>query len=534
MANNKVMFKMGPQANINALFNGGATNGTFYLTDDTNRLYIGKNGKAVAVNQGVIQVESVTELNSTEAEMGQFYYVKDTNILCVRSGGKWVQINPDTDTKITARTNSVKTDNGFIVVEDVVTQTDSNKLDTDFKTNFGVKGTNGITVSLDETSTTPRLVITQANYALTSSADEGKATIALSNGVANSSVVFEKGKNVTLSKNDSGNIVIAAEDTTLADNGLTASIAADAANGAKLDLSVADTSGKTLTASASFGVVYGDNGGKGVSATFENGAFKLNTYTKAEVDGLIKGIDGMTYMGAVEDYPSGSEIRKGYTYKASKPFGEGAKAVKTGDVIIANGTEGDNGFITGTITWDIIPAGDDSLTDTTYTFANEGAGVSIYQDADVPVLKGGFKVASGNDHLVVSNEVKAGINEIKVTHAEPLATEGETVKAAEEKLIQGQGADFKFSIPVLSYDKAGHISAVTSQEFTVKDTLATYSLDSLKASVANNTATVAIAMHHDQVVGNNLAASFNIKSSTLTMSADANGDLTMDLEWGSF
>ena len=38
MANNKVMFKMGPQANINNLFNGGAVNGTFYLTSDTNRL----------------------------------------------------------------------------------------------------------------------------------------------------------------------------------------------------------------------------------------------------------------------------------------------------------------------------------------------------------------------------------------------------------------------------------------------------------------------------------------------------------------
>lgn len=466
--------------------------------------------------------------------MGQFYYVKDTNILCVRSGGRWVQINPDTDTKITARTNSAKTDNGFIVVEDVVTQTDSNKLDTDFKTNFGVKGTNGITVSLDETSTTPRLVITQANYALTSSADESKATISLSNGVANSSVVFEKGSNITFSKVDSGNIVIAAEDTTLADNGLTATIAADAVKGgAKLDLSVADTSGQTLTASASFGIVYGDNNGAGVNATFENGAFKLNTYTKAEVDGLIKGIDGMTYMGAVDDYPSGSEIRKGYTYKASKPFGEGA--VRVGDVIIANGKEDeDTGFITGTITWDIIPAGDDSLTDTTYSFTNEGAGISIYQDADVPALKGGFKVLSGNDHLVVSNEVKAGINEIKVTHAGPLAAESETVKAGEEYLNQVEGADFKFKIPVISYDKAGHISAVTSQEFTVKDTLATYSLDSLKASVANNTATVAIAMHHDQVVDNNLAASFNIKSSTLTMSADANGDLTMDLEWGSF
>lgn len=535
MANSKVMFKMGPQANINALFNGGAVNGAFYLTSDTNRLYIGKDGKAVAVNQGVIQVESVTELNSTEAEMGQFYYVKDTNILCVRSGGRWVQINPDTDTKVTARTNSAKTENGFIVVEDVVTQTDSDKLNTNFKTNFGVKGTNGITVSLDETSTTPRLVITQADYALTSTVSDSKATIALSNGVANSSVVFEKGRNVSLSKANSGNIVIAAEDTTLADNGLTASISAVEAGGAKLDLSVADTSGQTLTASASFGIVYGDNNGAGVNATFENGAFKLNTYTKAEVDGLIKGIDGMTYMGAVDDYPSGNEIRKGYTYKASQPFGEKEKAVRTGDVIIANGKEDEKtGFITGTITWDIIPAGDDSLTDTTYSFNNVGAGISIYQNADVPVLQGGFKVLSGNDHLVVSNEVKAGINEIKVTHAEPLTAGGQTVKAGEEYLNQAEGEDFKFKIPVISYDKAGHISAVTSQEFTVKDTLATYSLDSLKASVANNTATVAIAMHHNQIVDDKLNASFNIKSSTLTMSADANGDLTMDLEWGSF
>lgn len=528
---NKVMFKMGSQANINALFNGGATNGTFYLTDDTNRLYIGKNGKAVAVNQGVIQVENVNELNSTEAEMGQFYYVKGSNILCVRSGDKWVQINPDTDTKVIERENSAKTEDGFIVIEDVITQQGSDGVDKFFTTEFGVKGDKGITVSLDESGDAPRLVITQADYALAAATNDGKATISLSNGVANSSVVIEKGANVTISEGE-GSIVIAAKDTVLDKNTMSTSISA-VEGGAKLDISFADTSANTLTGSATFGIIYGDNDGKGVSAAFENGAFKLNTYTKAEVDGLIKGIDGMTYMGAVTDYPTGTEIRKGYTYKASAAFGDEGKKVKIGDLIIANGTENSDGYLE-TITWDIIPSGDDSLTDTKYTFNNEGAGISIYQVADVPALQGGFKVASGNDHLVVSNEVKAGINEIKVTHAEPLNAEGETVKAAEEKLVQGQGADFKFSIPVLSYDKAGHITAATSQEFTVKDTLATYTLDSLKASVANNTATVAIAMHHDQLVNTNLDASFNIKSSTLTMSADANGDLTMDLEWGSF
>jgi hypothetical protein len=75
--------------------------GAFYLTEDTNRLYIGKtiDGKVVPVpvNQGVVYVANIDALPSGDAatavKTGEFYYAEAENILCVRSAGKWIQIN---------------------------------------------------------------------------------------------------------------------------------------------------------------------------------------------------------------------------------------------------------------------------------------------------------------------------------------------------------------------------------------------------------------------------------------------------------
>ena len=123
MANDKVMFKRGSQANLAAYINGTtpAAEGTFYLTSDTNRLYVGKNGKAVPVNQGVITVESISKLpTGANIEAGCFYYATLENVLCVYSGQThgWVQINPDTNTKVTNRVASGKTETDFVVVTD--------------------------------------------------------------------------------------------------------------------------------------------------------------------------------------------------------------------------------------------------------------------------------------------------------------------------------------------------------------------------------------------------------------------------------
>lgn len=115
---NLIKFLRGTQGNLDALIqNGKATEGAFYLTSDTNRLYIGKtiSGegenaviKPVSVNQGVISVSTLKDLPGEENNAsaikvpGEFYYVTGTeadplNILCVYNGKTWVQVNPKYD-----------------------------------------------------------------------------------------------------------------------------------------------------------------------------------------------------------------------------------------------------------------------------------------------------------------------------------------------------------------------------------------------------------------------------------------------------
>lgn len=111
MAN--VMFKLGLQSNLDTLIaNKNATEGTFYLTKDTHRLYIGNktaDGKVtpVPVNQGIVTVDFLGQLPEPTADLaGEFYYVKknkegpegiDLNVLCVCNGKEWVQVNPQYD-----------------------------------------------------------------------------------------------------------------------------------------------------------------------------------------------------------------------------------------------------------------------------------------------------------------------------------------------------------------------------------------------------------------------------------------------------
>ena len=100
-----VLFLQGTQTKLNELMaNGGAKEGAFYLTNDTHRFYIGRLDstdnkiKPVAVNEGVVTVNTVDDLPTTGVNVGEFYYVKTGNILCVYSGTGFVQINADTDT----------------------------------------------------------------------------------------------------------------------------------------------------------------------------------------------------------------------------------------------------------------------------------------------------------------------------------------------------------------------------------------------------------------------------------------------------
>lgn len=131
MAN--VGFLRGSQANLNTLMTGktGIKEGSFYLTNDTNRLYFGKSAtELVALNEGVITVAAIANLPTgadLSNEIGHFYYATAENILCVYNGQQWVQINPDTDTQVSSVSTAVA------VAENAATATTTLKFSRDGK-----------------------------------------------------------------------------------------------------------------------------------------------------------------------------------------------------------------------------------------------------------------------------------------------------------------------------------------------------------------------------------------------------------------
>ena len=107
MAN--VLFKRGLQANLPK---SNIIDGAFYLTTDTNRLYVGNNTELVELNKSITVVESVKDLPKTGVEVGQFYYIAGENLHAGASDANgnilavvtsivngvpnWTQVNPDT------------------------------------------------------------------------------------------------------------------------------------------------------------------------------------------------------------------------------------------------------------------------------------------------------------------------------------------------------------------------------------------------------------------------------------------------------
>ena len=93
MAN--VSFKRGLST---ALSNVAVEDGVFYLTTDTNRLYVGQGSKLAELNQSVTTYATWADMEEiAPKQKGQFYYAIKENVLAcyLPELNKWQQINPD-------------------------------------------------------------------------------------------------------------------------------------------------------------------------------------------------------------------------------------------------------------------------------------------------------------------------------------------------------------------------------------------------------------------------------------------------------
>ena len=545
MPNTPVKFKLGPQTKINEYLNGGTgwEVGTFYLTSDSNRLYVGQANGIQLLNKVVQVYSSLDQLpGQGVAHEGDFAYIsgssKNTdgngnagkgNILAYFNGNQWIQINYSTDTVNKTLTNQASDVTNGVGIKTIVTDT-KNKIVED---TFTIKGAKGAQVTRDGDK---GILVTGDTYTLSSTAADNIATLTLDSALqSDSTVKVEGGDNVTIVANADGKgIKISSKNTvnksaalTLTDNGLVSTITDDKA-----------VSSDALKLGYNIGSTFYGIGSDAKTS-------ELPVYTKKEVDQLFTNLNGVTYCGTVGSSNATYQMNGSYqitkgTAAALEPVHNGdmflvdadvtyasGKTAKKGDLLIATGAE-DNGVLK-TIVWTYIPSGDDTVIDTHYKFTGNAAQNSWTVESQAGSEKkqvGSIKFVKGTA-LDISSTAEPGENlEVTIKHANVT----QTIDNKTETSQLGNGGTFTVVNKVTSNDQ-GHVTEITS----TPTRLPVYGTGNDVVAVTNNNTTATIT-HFITANGSSVGSGTGtIVSDTLTLTkgADANA-LNVELTWGSF
>lgn len=543
MPNTPVKFKLGLQTKIDEYLRGGTgwEVGTFYLTSDSNRLYVGQANGIQLLNKVVQVYSSLDQLpGQNVAHEGDFAYISGSsnntdgngnagkgNILAYFNGNQWIQINYSTDTVNQTLTNQATDVTSGVGIKTIVTDTKGKTVDD----TFTIKGAKGAQVTRDGNK---GILVTGDTYTLSSTAADNIATLTLDSALqSDSTVKVEGGDNVTIAANADGNgIKISSKNTvnksadlSLTDGGLVFTITDDKAvpsNALKLGYNIGST--------------FYDIGSDAKTS-------ELPVYTKKEVDQLFTDLNGITYCGTVGSSNATYQMNGSYqitkgTAAALEPVHNGdmflvdadvtyasGKTAKQGDLLIATGKE-DNGVLK-TIVWTYIPSGDDHQIDTHYKFTGNTAQNSWTVESQAGSKKeqvGSIKFVKGTA-LDISSTANPGENlEVTIKHADVT----QTIDNKTETSQLGNGGTFTVVNKVTSNDQ-GHVTAITS----TPTKLPVYGTGNDVVAVTDNTATIThFITANGSSVGSGTGA---IVSNTLTLTkgADANA-LNVELTWGSF
>lgn len=543
---NAVKFKLGTQASLNTLKDSqkGWEVGTFYLTSDSSRLYIGQADELALLNKSVEIYDdlSVLKAKKTVSTKGDIAYCAKENVLAYYNGTTWNQINPDDDTILTALTQVVSSVTEGVKITTGGTNSDTGKSVT--PADVTITGAKGAKVAM---ANNKALTITGDTYTLNVQ-EHADATndidLVLDSALQDDSTVHIKGgDNVTITKvADSNGIQIASKDTKL--NGIILGLNKDG----ELQVGASDTAGTTgLLKKQKLGY-FVDGSYYGIGSDDETKRVDLPVYSKEQVDNLIKKLDGMTYRGTIGT--SGTTFTMDASYNVLKggtaadihigdmflvqggklTYATG-KTAGIGDLLIATAKDGKsetNGVLAiGDVEWTYVPSGDDAQIDTTYIFKAEGAtdSMTITSSNDGGVV-GKIAFAEG-DGIVIDSTDNGGKSPTQLSVTIKHDTYKTTPTTDGKSLTNGGTFDV---IDSVTYDN-GHITGINTK--TIQTLEYKPGPDSATRDDATNTVTVA----HTLQAGTNLVSDKNakmvLKSDTLKLTASGN-TVTADLVWGSF
>lgn len=535
--NTKLFFKYGTQAKYKALEAKDA--GTFYVTSDTHRLYLGSD----LLSQAVLVVADLDHLpNSAGVDAGQIAYVSKGNILCIKKEDTgWTQLN--SDTFIESMTQAATAGTNQATVTTSLTKNHNNGTE-DPSASVVFKGSTetGVNVTADGTGA---VVISNASLAVQKDEVNGGVTLGFagsSNSVtlkgAGATTVDFSDKAITITSTDKDTKVTGASLTNSADKnaGFILSGEINLSDKTKVEytttldprIAIGGTASKTI-------VPFRLSDGKGVAS--------LDVYTKGEVDAAIKTVEkamnAMTYKGKVsktKPLPTAeNSVSIGDAYIVEEngfQIGGQGTAYPVGTLIIAKAetgvTENENGFLPAKgVVWDAVLTSD---TDTTYTFGANTNANQVLLSPSTGTSDGGLTFSTGISPLtstVGASGTKLSDITVSIEHNKKDARNGTPVSVE-----QTTGANASLSyISNITFDAYGHVDTITKGTAKIVDTkLSTLSFSAPTASGLMLTAT-------DNKNGE-LSAGLTFKSTTLNISTSAaiNGDavVTADIVWGTF
>lgn len=586
MAN--VKFLKGTQSNFNKL--SKFTDGAFYLTTDTDRLYFAQSeNECVPLNQFIRTVtwDQFNALTTTQVAKGDYYYVPEKNILAVCKDNNttltWTQLNPDTNDNTSfdeINFESSVTDNTVTITEKLteVNKISGDKTGSTLVGNLKLKGTNGIALTTENTAKSTTVTVEGDTYSLSAdmndarqyeasvayhvgdivvingkyqrckaevaagsntsaaaiigSFEELNAGISLvsANGQKSSTFGFKTGKNVQIGQTN-GEITISAEDTKLKEKGFT--VSNNATQG--FDIKVSDTSNTVVGGTLDPVIKVGSSGSSSVH--FVDGKANLPVYTTSEIDSKFKGLNGMTYKGTVgtgasPDLPE-SNVSSGDTYMVAADTTIRGQQVKNGDLFIATGEEGADGYIPSNgITWTYVPSGDDDFENSTYE-GNATPGSNKWGIKEVSGSSiGDIQLVAGTN-MSISSKL-GGANGNSTAAMITTINHGSVGAASVTEATANDTSDInpKTSITAVTgigRDSNGHVASVTTKQFNIQDTTYTFGAE------AKDNKIVTKLTSSDNTPQ---AVTYGVTSSSLNVTTSAaaanNVTVNVELEWGQF